>query len=231
MGHDVRLAAAGREREVAVEGEIQVVGDVAGAFTALVRETQPSSFAVSGGATARRCYQHLAGFADVDWAGVDVLIGDERWVPVDDPDSNEGMAREVLLDRVGARRIHSARESAPTLDEAAVAYARVVAGFGQIDLVHLGLGEDGHTASLFPGSAALAETERLVVATADELHPHPRLTFTYPALQRARLVVFTVEGEGKREAFARIRDGEDLPAGRVRADHVLWLVTPEVAEG
>lgn len=211
--------------------EIQVVGDVAAAFAGLVRETRPASVALSGGATARGCYAHLAAFSDVDWPSIDVLIGDERWVPVDDPDSNEGMAREVLLERVGATRVHSARGAAPTLDEAAVAYHEVVSGFDPIDLVHLGLGEDGHTASLFPGAPALAETERLVVATADALHPHPRLTLTYPALERARLVVFTVEGEGKREVFAKVRDGEDLPAARVRAQRVLWLVTPEVAEG
>jgi len=212
-----------------MNGEVQVVGDVAAAFAGLARETQPASVALSGGATARRCYEHLAGFADIDWASVDVLIGDERWVPVGDPDSNEGMARAVLLDRVGANRVHSARGAAPTLDEAAVAYHELVNGMAPVDLVHLGLGEDGHTASLFPGAPALAETERLVVATTDALHPHPRLTFTYPALERARLVVFTVEGEGKREAFAKVRDGEDLPAARVRAERVIWLVTPEVA--
>lgn len=213
-----------------MNGEIQVVGDVAAAFAGLVRATQPTSVALSGGATARRCYTHLAGFADIDWASVEVLIGDERWVPVDDPDSNEGMAREVLLDRVGATRVHSARAAGPTLDEAAVAYDEVVRSRQPIDIVHLGLGDDGHTASLFPGAPSLAETERLVVATADALHPHPRLTFTYPALERARLVVFTVEGEGKREVFNRVRHGEDLPAARVRAQRVVWLVAPEVAE-
>ena len=81
--------------------------------------------------------------------------------------------------------------------------------------MHLGLGPDGHTASLFPGTAALDVTDRLVVANGDDAHPHPRLTFTFPALARSRLVVFTVAGEDKREPFARIRAGEDLPGGRV----------------
>lgn len=214
-----------------MNGEVQVVGDVAAAFSGLVRETRPAAIALSGGATARRCYAHLAGFADIDWSAIDVLIGDERWVPVDDPDSNEGMAREVLLGPVGATRIHSAREAGHTLDEAAAAYDALVRGMEPVDLVHLGLGDDGHTASLFPGAPSLAETERLVVGTADALHPHPRLTFTYPALERARLAVFTVEGEGKREVFAKVREGADLPAARVRAERVVWLVAPEVAAG
>lgn len=209
--------------------EVQVVGDVPAAFVGLVRETRPSSIALSGGDTARRCYEHLAPFADLDWARTDVLIGDERWVPVDDPDSNEGMARAVLLDRVGARRVHSARDAGATLEQAAAAYDELVAGFDGVELVHLGLGEDGHTASLFPGSPALAETDRMVVATGDDAHPHPRLTVTYPALARARLVVFTVEGEGKREAFARVRNGADVPAARVHAERVVWLVDPVAA--
>jgi 6-phosphogluconolactonase len=209
--------------------EVQVVGDVPAAFAGVVRRTRASSIALSGGETARRCYGHLAGFADLDWQRIQVLIGDERWVPVDDPDSNEGMAREVLLDRVGATRIASARNAGTSPEAAASAYAAVVDRASPIDIVHLGLGQDGHTASLFPGSPALAETERLVVATGDALHPHPRLTFTYPALARSRLVVFTVEGDDKREAFTRVRNGEDVPAARVRADRVLWLVTPEVA--
>ena len=98
-----------------------------------------------------------------------------------------------------------------------------------IDLVHLGLGPDGHTASLFPGSAALAERERLVVENEDELHPHPRLTFTYPAIARSGLAVFTVAGADKRDAFARVRAGDDLPAAHVEATRVIWLVDPAAA--
>jgi 6-phosphogluconolactonase len=209
--------------------EVQVVGDVPAAFAGMVRESHPGSIALSGGSTARRCYEHLASFRDVDWPGLDVLISDERWVPVDHPDSNEGMARQVLLDRLGARRVYSMRDAGPTPEQAAEAYARTVEEVGRIDLIHLGLGEDGHTASLFPSSPALAETERLVVATGDDLHPHQRLTFTYPGIERGRLVVFTVEGEDKREAFQRVRRGEEVPAARVRADRVIWLVDPDVA--
>jgi 6-phosphogluconolactonase len=115
----------------------------------------------------------------------------------------------------------------PTPEEAADAYDDLVRGFGPIDLVHLGLGPDGHTASLFPGTPALDVTDRLVVTNGDDLHPHLRLTFTFPEIARARLVVFTVAGAGKREALARIRAGEDLPAARVRAERVVWLIDPE----
>jgi 6-phosphogluconolactonase len=209
----------------AVHGDVRVVDDVASAFADVVVEEGPSSIALSGGGTAKDAYEALAG-RTLDWSGIDVWFGDERFVPVADPDSNEGMARAVLLDRVGPRAIHSMATAGDTADAAAQAYDALVAGAPPIDLVHLGLGPDGHTASLFPGSAALAVTDRLVVTNGDDLHPHPRLTFTYPALARARLVVFTVAGEEKRDAFTRIAAGDDLPAGRVAADRVLWLVDP-----
>jgi 6-phosphogluconolactonase len=212
---------------MAPSGEIRIVPHVPAAFAELVTLEAPRSVALSGGDTARACYGLLATAANVDWSGVEVFFGDERWVPVHDPDSNEGMARLAFLDEVDPARVHSMYGAGPTPEAAASAYDELVDGFGPIDLVHLGLGPDGHTASLFPGSAALDVTDRLVVVNADDAHPHVRLTFTYPALARARLVVFTVAGSAKRDAFARIRAGEDLPAARVRAERVLWLVDPE----
>src|SRR6266508_4839476 len=184
-------------------GELRRVENVPVAFMELVESEAPGSIALSGGNTARQCYELLAK-ADVDWGGVDVWFGDERWVPVHDPDSNEGMARVAFLDEVEPRAIHSMRHAGETPEAAALAYDDAVRDAPPIDLIHLGLGPDGHTASLFPGAEALTVTDRLVVANGDELHPHPRLTFTYPALARAQLVVFTVAGEGKRDAFARI---------------------------
>jgi 6-phosphogluconolactonase len=211
-----------------VHGEVSVVDDVASAFADVVVEAAPSSIALSGGDTAKLAYEALAA-RQLDWSGIDVWFGDERFVPVDDPDSNEGMARAVLLDRVHPRRIHSMAGAGDTIDRAADAYDALVAAAPPIDVVHLGLGPDGHTASLFPGSSALGVTDRLVVANGDAEHPHPRLTFTYPALARSRLVVFTVAGDDKRDAFARIRAGDDLPAGRVTAERVVWLVDPAAA--
>ena len=212
----------------AVHGEVRIVDDVASAFADVVVEAAPASIALSGGGTAKDAYEALAG-RSLDWSEIDVWFGDERFVPVDDPDSNEGMARAVLLDRVGPRAVHSMARAGATIDAAADAYDALVAAAPPIALVHLGLGPDGHTASLFPGSAALAVTDRLVVPNGDDEHPHPRLTFTYPALARSPFVVFTVAGDDKRDAFARVRAGDDLPAAHVTADRVLWLVDPAAA--
>ncbi|HEX3334078.1 MAG TPA: 6-phosphogluconolactonase, partial [Acidimicrobiales bacterium] len=116
------------------------------------------------------------------------------------------------------------------VDECVAAYQRVmsdlVTGPG-IDLIHLGMGPDGHTASLFPGAPTLdAEPGELVAATEDPngVNPHPRLTLTLPAINSARLAVFTVAGDSKAQAVARLVRGDDLPAARVHAGRTLWLV-------
>jgi 6-phosphogluconolactonase len=202
-------------------GTTEIVDDVPHAFAELVGAEAPRSVALSGGETAEECYAALRDLAP-DWSGVDVFIGDERFVPATDPDSNEGMARRVLLDEVGAKAIHSMFRPGP-IEDAALAYDALVRAAPPIDIVHLGLGPDGHTASLFPGSPTLDEKERFVVSAGDAEHPHPRLTFTFPAIARARLVIVTVAGAEKRDAVDRIRAGEDLPAARIRADRVLWL--------
>jgi 6-phosphogluconolactonase len=217
------------EAAVTFTGEVQVVDDVPAAFADLVIERAPRSIALSGGGTAQACYEALAARGP-DWSGVDVFLGDERFVPVSDADSNEGMVRRVLVDRVGYGTLHSMADAGPTPDAAAAAYDAELAEFGPIDLVHLGLGPDGHTASIFPGSPTLTVADRLVVTAGDGAHPHPRITFTYPAIARAALVVVTVAGREKRAPFARVRAGdESLPAARVRAAEVLWLADPAAA--
>jgi 6-phosphogluconolactonase len=207
-------------------GEVHEVEDVAEAFADLVADLMPGSpaLALSGGSTAEACYSALAA-RSLDWSGTEVFYGDERFVPVDDPDSNEGMTRRVLLDAVWPLSVHSVVSDAATAEEAASSYDALIAARDPIDVVHLGLGPDGHTASLFPGSPTLAVIDRLVVTAGDDRHPHLRVTFTYPAIARSPLVVFTVAGEEKRDAFARVRAGdESLPAARVRADRVIRLV-------
>jgi 6-phosphogluconolactonase len=211
-------------------GEERRVPHVPMAFSELVAAESPSSIALSGGGTARGCYELLA-VSPVDWSGVEVFFGDERWVPVHDPESNEGMARVTFLDEVEPAAIHSLYGAGPTPTAAATAYDQLLRRSPPLGLVHLGLGPDGHTASLFPGSPALEEQERLCLETGDELHPHPRLTVTYPALARARLVVFTVAGASKRDALAAVRRGDDVPASRVRAERVVWLVDEAAAGG
>jgi 6-phosphogluconolactonase len=201
---------------MALPGDVRIVDDVPRAFARLVAETAPRSLALSGGELAHRCYEALRR-EPIEWPTVDVYIGDERVVPVESDDSNEGMARRVLLDHVAPRAIHS------LVGAGAERYDALIRAAPPIDVIHLGLGPDGHTASLFPESPAVAETQRLVVETGDELHPQPRLTFTFPAIARCRLAVVTVAGEEKRDAIERIRGGEDLPGARIRAGRVLWL--------
>ena len=205
-------------------GEVRVVDDVPAAFVSVIASCAPRTLALSGGGTAERCYVALRDAGDVRWEELTVLFGDERWVPVDDPDSNEGTARRVLLEHVPVRAIHSLRGAGVDLAAAADGYDALVASLGRIDVVHLGLGPDGHTASLFPGSPALAVDDRLVVATGDDAHPHPRLTLTFPGIARGDVAVVTVEGEDKAEAWRRVQDGDDVPAARIGAGEVVWLV-------
>jgi len=220
-----------------VNGEVVVVNDVAPEFAERVVEAfhgRPGdgfSFALSGGGTARRCYERLAADAadQIDWWQVDVYWGDERCVPVDSPDSNERLGREALLERVGAANaIYPMR-----CEEGPDPYQQRIAQASRLDLVHLGLGADGHTASLFPGSPALdADPGRLVVMNEDPSgrNPFQRMTLTLSGIARARLVIFTVSGTEKREAFEAVRrDDPNCPASRVRADRVLWLVDREAA--
>jgi 6-phosphogluconolactonase len=202
-------------------GEVREVEDVPTAFADLVVARSPTSIALCGNVLAHACYRALRA-KPLDWTAIEVFFGDERFVPVHAPDSNEGQARRVMLDHVAPRAIHGMYRAVP-IEDAAKAYDELTQDSLPIELVHLGVGPDGHTASLFPGSPALDETRRLVVSNGDNLHEHPRITFTFPAIARSRLVVVTVAGEEKREAIARIRAGEDLPAARIRADEVVWL--------
>ncbi len=213
-----------------------VVDDLAGEFAERVidafrhRSNEDFSLALSGGQTARRCYERLAteSAQRIDWWLVEVYWGDERCVPPEDPDSNERLGREALLERVGAAgSIHPMR-----CDDGPDPYQMRIGELGRFDVVHLGLGADGHTASLFPGSAGLeADPGRLVVMNEDPsgANRHQRMTLTLSGIARARLVLFTVAGAEKRAAMQRIVDGEDLPASRVQADRVVWLVDREAA--
>lgn len=210
-----------------------VVDDVPGEFAERIIEAfhrRPNdgfSLAVSGGNLARRCYERLADDAgsQIDWWKVDLYWGDERCVPHEDEDSNYRLVRESLLSRVGA-----VNANYPMFcDQGPDPYQLLLGELGKLDVVHLGLGADGHTASLFPGAPALDERLRQVVATGDGAHPWPRLTFTYPALAAARRVVVTVDGAAKREVWARVRAGADVPATRLGGDGLVWLVGRDVA--
>jgi 6-phosphogluconolactonase len=154
--------------------------------------------ALTGGSTPRRAYE-LAAQREQDWSRAGAWWGDERCVPPDDDRSNYGMAREALLDRVSQPRVHRIRgELDPA--EAAAEYAREL-GDTRLDLVLLGLGPDGHVASLFPGAPTLEERKRRVVAAEAGHEPFvPRVTLTLPLLCAGHSVLFLVTGEAKAEA-------------------------------
>jgi 6-phosphogluconolactonase len=215
-----------------VNGDVQIVDDVPSAFAAAVVDAfktrpNPDSFtiALSGGSTATSCYEALVD-TDINWNIVNVIWGDERCVSKDHDDSNYLLAKNALLDKVGPfASVHHMDCNA-----GASAYAAIVRELLPIDVVHLGMGPDGHTASLFPGSPSLnAPAEELVLETGDDLHEHPRMTLTYSAIDQSLLAVFTVVGASKTEMFKRIEAGEDLPAARITAKRVLWLADPAAA--
>jgi 6-phosphogluconolactonase len=212
------------------------VDDVPRAFARTVVEAcadRPGprfSLVLSGGPTARACYEVLATTEGMEWPAVDVYVGDERLVPPDDSDANQRLIREALLDRVGGAGSFSPMPTTGPLAECVAAYQRVMAGLVEgpgIDLVHLGMGPDGHTASLFPGAPELeAGPGVFVAATTDPngRNPHPRLTLTLPAINAARTAVFTVSGASKADAVTALVRGDDIPAGRVDAARTVWLV-------
>jgi 6-phosphogluconolactonase len=219
-----------------VHGELIVVEDVPSAFAGHVvdafhdRVDEEFSLALSGGATARQCYENLAvaGAEQIDWWLVNVVWTDERCVAPDDENSNQLLVRQALLEKVGAANaVYPMR-----CEEGPEPYQLRLGEMGRIDVVHLGMGPDGHTASLFPDSPALdADPGVLVTMNEDPSgrNPFKRMTLTYSGIARGRLVIFTVAGESKREAMQAVFDGADLPAARVTADRVIWLVDPAAA--
>jgi 6-phosphogluconolactonase len=194
--------------------------------------------ALSGGSTPRATYELLASHdfaARVCWRCVHVFWGDERSAPPDHADSNYRMAREAVLEKVPVpeTNIHRICGELPP-HEAAKAYTSelgaVLGKRGRFDLVLLGMGADGHTASLFPRSAALDERVAPVVPVYVERLRSWRVTLTLPVINASRNVVFLVRGAGKAGALARIRAGEPLPAGLVQPDsgQLIWLVDQQV---
>jgi 6-phosphogluconolactonase len=193
--------------------------------------------ALSGGSTPRALYELLAGppYRDAfPWARTHFFWGDERFVPHDDAESNFRMAREALLSRVSipAENIHPVPTQGFGPEAAAAAYQRELMTFygaeklepekPLFDVTLLGLGADGHTASLFPGGAALAERRRWVAAVTDA-KGLSRITLTYPAIESSSRVAFLVVGKEKSAIFARLHRGDSaLPAAHVHPVGDLW---------
>ncbi len=217
-----------------MNGSLVVVDDVAKAFAQLVvdqanlKPAKPYSLAFSGGSTARDWYQELALISStaVDWSAVTGWWGDERCVQLTDIDSNFRLVKESLLDLI--EPLAAVHPMKPDLSDPDLAYEQLLRASPPIDLIHLGLGPDGHTASLFPDSAALDSPKgRLVVLNRDLSlnNPHERLTFTFEAISQCRTVVVTVAGSAKTDALHRVLDGDlSAPATRISGTDVIWLV-------
>jgi 6-phosphogluconolactonase len=205
------------------------------------------AFAVclSGGSTPRRLYELLATpeFASrFPWSRAHWFWGDERFVPHDSPDSNYGMARDAFISRVPvpAGNVHAIPTEGLSPEQAATAYEATLKCFygadtldpGRplFDVTLLGIGEDGHTASLFPGQSALQEKRRLVVPVIGA-KSEPRITLTYPALDSSRDVAFVVTGEGKRDAVKGTQNGSrTTPAALIHPiGRLHWFTDPAAA--
>ena len=186
------------------------------------------TLAVSGGHTPWIMLRALA-TEDVPWAGVHIFQVDERVAPEGHPDRNLTHLRESLLEHVPlpAGQVHAMPVESPDLKQAAAQYAldlQKIAGEPRVlDLVHLGLGPDGHTASLVPGDPVLKITDADVAITG-EYQGRQRMTLTYPALNRARRVLWVVTGRDKTQMFQRLLAGdESIPAGRIERERALAL--------
>jgi 6-phosphogluconolactonase len=233
-----------KDRDVVVVPDAAAIAE--NAATRLVarlgQSKERAAVCLTGGSSPEGLYRLLAADpwrARVPWDRVHWFIGDDRFVPADDARNNMSMARRLFLDPVGAppANIHPMATDAPNPNAAAQRYEEELKRFygatqleparPLFDLVLMGLGGDGHTASLFPRSPALDEGERWAVGIAmSGLEPFvPRVTLTFPALASTREMLFLVNGQGKREILRRVLAGEDLPAGHAYADgDLVWLV-------
>jgi 6-phosphogluconolactonase len=176
---------------------------------------------LTGGSTPQRAYELAAAF-EPDWSGVELWWSDERCVPPDDESSNYGMAKRALLDHVSAGTVHRMRGELGR-EQGAESYEQELGALERFNLILLGLGPDGHVASLFPDQPTLDETERRATGAEAKLEPFvDRITLTLPMLRSAAEVLFLVAGESKAEAARRAFAGEpsrSTPGSLVRAAH------------
>jgi 6-phosphogluconolactonase len=230
-----------------IEGRLEVVKD-AGALAHRVADLiaermtacgDPFRLVLSGGSTPIAAYRLLAARKGLSWGCTELFFSDERFVPPDHHNSNYRMVRETLLaDGTVQPRKLLAMPTDDTPESAALRYEEMLRqqyGAGDLepgvplfDLALLGLGEDGHTASLLPDQPVLQERARWVAAV-PKGRDEPRITLTYPALESSRLILFLVSGAAKRDALAQARAGA-LPAGGLKPQgEVIWLVDAAAA--
>ena len=212
----------------------------------LAATSGPFAFNLSGGSTPKTLYALLATDAyreKLDWSRVHIFFGDERFVPPDHPDSNYRMARESMLAHVPipAGNVHAVPTIDTTPEQAAVSYEATLKTFYGADTLDparplfavtlLGLGEDGHTASLFPGTAALTERKAWVTSVIGA-KPEPRISLTYPVLDSSAALIFLVAGDGKDEMLGRLRAGDQaLPAAHVQPVGEFYVFCDKAAAG
>ena len=224
-----------------------LVGDIASALLDRLEAAQARGevpqVGLTGGSIAEALHRELARRAadsSLDWSRVVFWWGDERFVPADSPDRNARQAREALLDHVDVdpANVHEvpASDAVDTAEDAAAAYSTDLRdhGAGAFEVLMLGIGPDGHCASLFPGHPALGARDAVAVAVHDSPKPPPdRVTLTFETLQRSRAVWFIASGEGKAEAVARAlaEDGsvEETPARGVRGEETVWWLDEDAA--
>jgi 6-phosphogluconolactonase len=237
MGMEVRIVPDNATLSRVAAQEFHRLAELA------VKESGRFSVALSGGNTPRDVYSLLAEeHKNLPWDRIHIFFSDERHVPPEHPDSNFRMAREFLLSKVpipeqNIHRIHAELEA----EAAAQDYEQQLRDFFHLtnhawprfDLVFLGLGDDGHTASLFPGSTALTESARKVAANWVEKFKSFRLTFTFPVLNHAAEVVFLVSGEGKAQILNEVLKPapKKYPSQSVQPEdgRLLWLVDQDAA--
>lgn len=222
------------------DGPAELSSAVAGELLNRIADLQAGGrvpqICLTGGTIAESIHREVARLAPesgVDWGAVDFWFGDERFVAPDSPDRNVGQARAAFLDQVGATRVHAMASTAdaPDPDAGAEAYAaelRAAEG-DRFDIVMLGIGPDGHIASLFPGFPQLDVDDRIAVGVTDSPKPPPeRISLTFAALGRSAAVWFLVSGEGKAEAVAKALGGADrheIPAAGVQGeDETIWFL-------
>lgn len=241
MDFELRIVANAEElNQVAAAEFIRQANEAA-------QETGLFTVALSGGSTPKNLYALLAGALSwqAPWEAMHVFWGDERHVSPDHVDSNYRMTYEAMLSKVPIppANVHRYKSEQTDAHNVADEYEQILCAFfhlspGQLprfDLVLLGMGLDGHTASLFPGTAALHERQRLVVANWVEQFNAYRMTMTFPVLNNAACVIFLVSGGEKAETVHRVLEGEALPARfparLVRPAHgrLLWLVDKDAA--
>ena len=200
-----------------------MVEDVARAALAVFEERAPRTIVLSGGSTPKALYELLSD-VDYPWPEVECFFGDERCVPRTHQDSNLRMASEALLFKVQAR-VYAIDGSTCDAGGYERALRRRFPDGPRFDLAIYGLGQDGHTASLFPRRPELHETERWAVHVPRAGQPPwvPRVTMTAPALSAAALGLFLVEGADKRDPLRRLMRGEDIPASRMAPERLIVL--------